>query len=100
MKKLTYSAVVLAVVAIAISIVAYRRSETQRDSLRSTGVQTLLQRIDETHELHAGYGVYPPYTQEDPNNHVVSGLSVDILQQIADELGCRIVWHRLNWNTM
>src|SRR5207249_269036 len=60
----------------------------------------LLERIEKTGELHAGYGVYPPYTQEDPNTKKVSGFSVDLIEQIAKELKCKVAWHRLNWNTM
>jgi ABC-type amino acid transport substrate-binding protein len=63
-------------------------------------VPTFLDRIERTGELHAGYGVYPPYTQENPNTRKVTGLSVDIINQIANELKCKVVWHRLNWNTM
>ncbi|MBX3734093.1 MAG: amino acid ABC transporter substrate-binding protein [Verrucomicrobiae bacterium] len=60
----------------------------------------LLARINSNSELHAGYGVYPPYTQEDPNTKAVSGFSVDLIEQIAKESKCKVVWHRLNWNTM
>jgi ABC-type amino acid transport substrate-binding protein len=59
-----------------------------------------LERIERTAEIHAGYGVYPPYTKEDPTTCKVSGFSVDIIEQIAKELHCKVVWHRLNWNTM
>ncbi len=66
----------------------------------SEAVPGLLGRIDKTGELHAGYGVYPPYTQEDPNTGKVSGFSVAIIDEIASQLKCKVVWHRLNWNTM
>lgn len=60
----------------------------------------ILERINKTGELHAGYGVYPPYSMEDPNTQAVSGFSIDIIEHIAKELKCKVVWHRLNWNTM
>jgi cyclohexadienyl dehydratase len=60
----------------------------------------ILDRIARTSELHAGYGGYAPYTMEDPNTQKVSGYSVDIVERIAKELGAKVVWHRLNWNTM
>lgn len=63
-------------------------------------VPGLLERIDRLGELHAAYGVYPPFTMEDPSTRAVSGLSVDLIQEIAKQLGVRVVWHRLNWNTM
>lgn len=60
----------------------------------------ILARVQASGELHAGYGVYPPYTQEDPVTQKVSGYSVDIIEHIAKELGVKVVWHRLNWDTM
>lgn len=60
----------------------------------------LLDRIENTGELHVGYGIYPPYTQEDPNTKALSGFSVDVIEQIGKELKCKVIWHRLNWNTM
>lgn len=70
-------------------------SSSGRDSLPG-----LLERIDRTGELHAGYGVYPPYSLEDPDTQQVSGFSIDIIEHIAQELSCKVVWHRINWNTM
>ena len=67
---------------------------------QSTNVPGLLDRINAKGEIHAGYGVYPPYTQEDPNTKRVSGFSVEIVEQIGRELNAKVVWHRINWNTM
>lgn len=60
----------------------------------------LLDRIEATGELHAAYGVYPPYTMEDPNTHEVSGFCIDVINEIGKQLKCKVVWHRMNWNTM
>lgn len=78
---------------------AKERSSTAQplDAKKQDGV---LQRIEATGELQVGYGVYPPYTQEDPNTKKVSGYSVEIVEHIAKELSVKVVWHRLNWNTM
>jgi ABC-type amino acid transport substrate-binding protein len=62
-------------------------------------VPGLLDRIN-AGEIDAGYGVYPPYTQEDPNTKKVTGFSVDIIEEIARQLNVKVVWHRINWNTM
>jgi polar amino acid transport system substrate-binding protein len=64
------------------------------------GAAGFLDRIASTGELHAGYGVYPPYTMEDPNTRAVSGFSVELMEAIGKELNAKVVWHRLNWNTM
>jgi len=64
------------------------------------GVPGLVDYILTQGVLRAGYGVYPPYTEEDPNTKKVSGFSVDLIERIASELGCRVEWHRVNWDTM
>ena len=97
-------AMVVAVLALVISVVGLFVPARKPDSggistqQSARAVLGLLERVEKTGELHAGYGVYPPYTQEDPNTKVVSGFSVDIINQLANELQCKVVWHRLNWN--
>jgi len=77
-----------------------RAAESPKQSDTQTDLPGILAQIDKKGELHAGYGVYPPYTMEDPNSRAVSGYSVEIINEIANQLHCRVVWHRLNWNTM
>jgi len=94
--------IAIATIAIVLSLfVLFRsRNDTTTTTDNTPPVLGLLERIDKKGELHAGYGVYPPYTIEDPNTKQVSGYSVDVIEQVASELKCKVVWHRLNWNTM
>src|SRR5215218_8385528 len=92
--------IALALVALLLSGLAFYRSGRTSRPPDVVEVPGLLAKIERTGELHAGYGVYPPYTQEDPNTKQVTGLSVELIEQIAKELKCKVVWHRLNWNTM
>jgi ABC-type amino acid transport substrate-binding protein len=50
--------------------------------------------------LTVGFGGYPPYTQEDPRTGAVTGLSVDLINQIASQLNVKVAWKKFNWNTM
>lgn len=95
----TWLAVILGIFALVISVAAFLRHSQESPVSRVTA-SGLLERLDQSGELHAGYGVYPPYTQEDPNTKKVSGFSVELIEQIGKELKCKVVWHRLNWNTM
>jgi len=90
----------VAALALILSIVGFFRTGKEQAGVMGPKVLGLLERIEKTGELHAGYGVYPPYTQENPNTKEVSGFSVDIINQIAKELKCSVKWHRFNWNTM
>lgn len=76
------------------------RRDDNGSQTRDGTLPGMLDRIDRTGELHAGYGVYPPYSLEDPDTQKVSGFSIDIIEHIAQELHCKVVWHRINWNTM
>lgn len=95
-------AIVIALIGLAVAVWAgFWAPASFRQNVGSAAPATgLLARIERSGELHAGYGVYPPYTQENPATKAVSGFSVEVIEQIAKELKCRVVWHRLNWNTM
>jgi len=97
--NLSLAALVIAILSTGLSIFSFSRiSKVQQ--LPSPSPSGILERIERENVIHAGYGVYPPYTMENPNTKEVSGFSVEIVEQIAKELKCKIVWHRLNWNTM
>ena len=90
----------VSVLALVAALLALSKQPGKDSDSALSSVPGLLSRIDQTSEIHAGYGVYPPYTQENPNSKQVTGFSVEIIEQIAKELKCKVVWHRLNWNTM
>jgi cyclohexadienyl dehydratase len=90
----------ISILALVLSVVGLFQGGQKGPSPAGRTTEGLLEHIERTGELHAGYGVYPPYTQEDPNTKKVSGLSVELMERIATELKCKVVWHRLNWNTM
>ena len=60
----------------------------------------LVENIDRLKKIRAGYGVFPPYTIEDPKTGKVSGISVDIVNEMGRELGVPVEWKKFNWNTM
>ena len=93
-------ALILALVSIVFSLYLLVQKSNESTNLANKQIPGLLERIDETGKIHAGYGVYPPYTNEDPNTKEVSGFSIDLMNQIAKELSCDVEWHRINWNTM
>lgn len=86
--------------ALTILLIGCQQTPTGTGIEKPKTLSGILEKINQTGELHVGYGVYPPYTIEDPNTQKVSGFSVDIIEHIAKELKCKVVWHRLNWNTM
>jgi ABC-type amino acid transport substrate-binding protein len=60
----------------------------------------LVETLDKDNVIRAGYGVFPPFTQENVTTGEVTGVSVDIIKEIARQVGARVEWRRLNWNTM
>ncbi len=92
--------IILVIISLCLSLLSLYKYHSPQIVQSKSELSGILARINETHELHAGYGVYPPYNQEDPVSHKLSGFSIDIIEQIAKELKCKVVWHRFNWNTM
>lgn len=90
---------VVALAALGLAFLAYSHqgsSGTQAAAARPG----LVENIDRLKKIRAGYGVFPPYTMEDPKTGKVSGISVDIVNEIGRQLGVKVEWKRFNWNTM
>ena len=66
----------------------------------STAPAGLVANIDKFGKIRAGYGGFPPYTIEDPASGKVSGICIDIVNEIARQLGVPVEWKKFNWNTM
>jgi ABC-type amino acid transport substrate-binding protein len=54
--------------------------------------ETAFERVMRSGELRCGYFSWPPYVMRDPNTGQLSGINVDYLQAVADELGWKINW--------
>lgn len=97
-------AIVVSFVALALAVFALLHSsrDSQREYARNSGPNSsgLLDTVRHDRVLKVGYGVYPPYTIENPNTREVSGFSAAVIEEIAKELGCKVEWHRLSWDTM
>ncbi len=93
-------ALLLSIIALFIALISFFAKNNRPVLLKEEGPQGLLDNINKYREIHVGYGVYPPYTMEDPNTGKVSGFSAQIIEEIGAELECKIVWHRINWNTL
>jgi len=58
-------------------------------------------RILEAGAIRAAYVVYPPILSRDPNSGTMTGISVDILKEVARRLGVKLVWgEEVGWATM
>ncbi len=54
--------------------------------------QTIYDRVMDTRTIRCGYFIEPPFTLQDPNTGEFSGLSVDLVNMIAGELGLKVEW--------
>ena len=96
-RGLSILALIVAVVAVALSTLSLRRAP---DSAGRGELQlSLLNTLDRDGVIRAGYGLFPPFTEEAPDGKL-SGVSVDIVEEIARQVGARVEWRRFNWNTM
>ncbi len=54
--------------------------------------ESAFDRIMRTNTIRCGYYVYPPVTYRDPNTDVLSGFSVDMMDEIGKRTGLKIEW--------
>lgn len=51
--------------------------------------------------LRCGYIEYPPYVSKDPNTGKMSGLMVDVMEQVAKKMNVKLEWsYETTWATM
>ena len=96
---ISIAALVTAVIALVIAINA-KSITPQVGGDPSVARQGLIKTVNEQNVIRAGYGVFPPFTEEDVQTGAVSGVSVDIVEEIRRQIGARVEWRRMNWNTM
>jgi cyclohexadienyl dehydratase len=97
--RASLAAVSIAVLALILSLFALIQRGPQNET-SAPAASGLLTTLDRDRVIRAGYGVFPPFTVEDPTTGQVSGISVDIVEEIARQVGARVEWRRMNWNTM
>jgi len=74
--------------AIAFGVAKYAAPTTQVEAKK----ETRLDQIKRTGVLRCGYFQWPTITEKDPNTGKMSGLSVDLLEQIGKQLSLKIEW--------
>lgn len=87
-KTLSYTGIILGVVAIIISFLAFGSGSKGNVSSSSTVLDNVLS----SGVIRAGYLVYPPYIVQDPKTGKLSGVYYDITNAIAEQLGLKVQW--------
>jgi polar amino acid transport system substrate-binding protein len=65
-----------------------------------TSVPSTIDVIAKSKTLRVGWAVYFPYMYIDPKTQQPSGITVDLFQEIAKELGAKVVFVEDTWATM
>ena len=82
----------IVIVSAIVSVGAFCAMPHEKISGQGALKQGVFERITETRELHCGYINYPPLLTKNPNSGTFSGISVDIMNRIADILRVRLTW--------
>jgi len=90
-------AMVLAVVAIAVSVAALHRSTLNTNQTQSESVLT---KIQHTGKMEVCYGVYPPAVIKDAKTGALSGHDIDALKLIAQRIGATAEFHEQTFGNM
>jgi polar amino acid transport system substrate-binding protein len=84
-KTLSYVAIGLAIVAVFVCLGVSHSSQKTADDAD-------FQRVMASGVLRVGYVAYPPYVIKDPNTGALSGIFYDLTNEVATQLGLKVVW--------
>jgi len=64
--------------------------------------ESILQKVQRTKVIHAGYIPYPPFVLVDPNTKKLSGYFIELMDAIVDNMGqgIKIEYEETTWGTM
>lgn len=64
--------------------------------------ESILQRVQKTKVIQAGYIPYPPFVMVDPNTRKLSGYFIDLMDEIVTRMGpgYKIAYEETTWGTM
>lgn len=63
--------------------------------------ESLYDRVIRTGQIRCSYAAYPPYCVKDPETGKMSGIFVDVLEQVGNKLNIRIMWvEEVGWGTI
>jgi len=80
------------IIAVACSVAATRYFTPGTTSTAAASAETAYERVVRTGVLRCGYAMSPPVMTKDPNTGKVSGLDVDITEEVGKQLGLKIEW--------
>jgi ABC-type amino acid transport substrate-binding protein len=63
--------------------------------------EQVYQRVLKSKTIRASYIVYPPYCIINPNSHKLSGIFIDVLEEMGRRLNMKILWtEEVGWGTV
>lgn len=64
--------------------------------------ESILQKVQKTKVIHAGYIPYPPFVTVDPNTRELSGFFIEVMNEIVSRMGpeIKIEYEETTWGTM
>jgi polar amino acid transport system substrate-binding protein len=62
--------------------------------------ESVLDKVKREKVLKVGYVKYPPYVIHDPKTGKLSGLYIDLIEQVANQMNAKIEYHETNWGNM
>ena len=72
-----------------------------RPAQSQSELESLFERVNRTGVIRCAYVVYPPSMIKDPDSGELSGVSVDVMNKVAEDLGVSLEWtEEVGWSTM
>jgi len=61
--------------------------------------ESVLEKVKDSGKLYVGYAIYPPYIQKDLDTGELSGYTIDLVENIADQMGVEVEYVESSWQS-
>ena len=90
----TVALTIIVILVLALGFVMLRTNNNNSLSISQTSI---LEKVKQEKKIRVGYAIYAPYIDKNLETGELSGYSVDIIKEIADQMNVEIDWVETTW---
>lgn len=90
--------ILIAVIVVLVILLGFQFFRSDNTTSTQTS-KSILDTVRETRKVRVGYAAFAPYVEKNLQTGELSGYSVDVMKEIADQMDVEIEWVETTWQT-